>query len=91
MAHARRWTVDIVIDEHHDERRTRAEARLHTPDRIGLTGSGQARRNPGDPEVPEIGDELAVSRALSDLAHRLLDAAAGDIEQITRKGAHLPC
>lgn len=91
MTRAKRWTVDIFIDEHDDERRTRAEARLHTPDRIGLTGSGVARRNPVDPEVPEIGDELAVSRALSDLAHRLLDAAAGDIEQITRKGAHLPC
>jgi len=91
MTRAKRWTVDIFIDEHDDERRTRAEARLHTPNRIGLTGTGVARRNPVDREVPEVGDELAVSRALSDLAHRLLEAAAGDIEQITRKGAHLPC
>ncbi len=28
----------------------------------------------------EIGDELAAGRALSDLAHRLLDVAADDIE-----------
>jgi uncharacterized protein DUF1876 len=39
--------------------------------------------------VPEIGDELAVSRALADLAHQLLDAAAGDIEAITHRPAHL--
>jgi len=84
MTHAKRWTVDVFIDEHDDERRTRAEARLQTPERIGLTGIGSARRNPVDPEVPEIGDELAVSRALSDLAHHLLDAAAGDIEAVTR-------
>jgi hypothetical protein len=83
MAQARRWLVDIVIDEHDDERRTHAQARLQTPDRLGPTGCGVARRNPADPQVPQIGDELAVSRALSDLAHSLLDAAAGDLEQIT--------
>jgi hypothetical protein len=27
----------------------------------------------------------AVARALSDLAHQLLDAAAGDIEQLTHR------
>ncbi|BCB89560.1 DUF1876 domain-containing protein [Phytohabitans suffuscus] len=82
MTRAKQWTVEVFVDEHEDERRTRAEARLHTPNWRGLVGVGEARRNPADPEVPEIGDELAVSRALSDLAHRLLDAAAGDIEQI---------
>ena len=30
--------------------------------------------------MPAIGDELAAARALSDLAHNLLDAAAGRIE-----------
>jgi hypothetical protein len=39
--------------------------------------------------VPEIGDEIAVARALSDLGHRLLDAAAGDLEQVNRAPAHL--
>ncbi|GLY70546.1 dsRBD fold-containing protein [Amycolatopsis taiwanensis] len=57
--------------------------------RVGLVGVGDARLNPADRNVPEIGDELAVSRALSDLAHRLLDATAGDIEAITHKNAHL--
>lgn len=81
------WRVDIVIDEH--ETRTRATARLHTGERTSLVGIGTARLNPADTNVPEIGDELATARALSDLAHRLLDAAAGDIEEVTHQPAHL--
>lgn len=82
MTTAKRWTVDVFIDEHDDQRRTRAEARLHTGDRTDLTGTGWAYRNPRDREVPEIGDELAAARALSELAHQLLSAAADDIQQI---------
>jgi len=75
------WQVDVIIDE--DENgRTRATARLHTLDRTHLSGTGTARRNPADRDVPEIGDELAASRALNDLAHNLLECAAGDIEEI---------
>jgi len=87
MAVAKRWTVDIYIDEH--EGRTRAEARLRTQDPTRMTGVGTARRNPADPEVPEIGDEFAAARALSELAHHLLEAAAADIEAVTRQPAHL--
>jgi hypothetical protein len=89
MVQTKRWTVEILIDEHDEERRTHAAARLDSGDRTGLRGEGQARRNPGDREVPKIGDELAVARALSDLAHRLLDAAAEDIESVTHRPAHL--
>jgi hypothetical protein len=32
MAATRRWSVDIFIDEHEDERITHAEARLRTND-----------------------------------------------------------
>ena len=87
MAVAKRWTVDIYIDEH--EGRTRAEARLHTGDATRLGGVGTARRNPADPEVPEIGDELAAARALSELAHHLLETAAADIEAVTHQPATL--
>jgi hypothetical protein len=83
----KRWTVIVDIDEH--EGRTRAVARLETGDPEGLTGVGLARLNPADRDVPEIGDELAVARALSELSHHLLDAAAADIEQITHQPAHL--
>jgi len=80
------WTVDIAISEG-DE--TTAVATLVTPSDRRLSGSGKARRNPNDPQVPMIGDELAVARALSALAHTLLDACAEDIESITHEPAHL--
>lgn len=83
----KQWHVDITIDEH--ERRTRAKARLSTSENEQLVGIGLARLNPADSNVPEIGDELAAARALSDLAHRLLDATAEDIEAITHRPAHL--
>lgn len=87
--HTRTWSVDIVISEHEDERRTRAEARLHSDSRTVLCGVGEARRSPRDREVPEIGDELATARALADLAYQLLDVTAADIEQFTHRPAHL--
>jgi hypothetical protein len=81
MTQTKHWTIDIYIDEH--ENRTRATARLHNRDETGLVGVGLARLNPTDGNVPEIGDELATARALSDLAHQLLHAAVTDIEAIT--------
>ncbi|RZU53218.1 uncharacterized protein DUF1876 [Krasilnikovia cinnamomea] len=89
MTHIRTWNVEISISEHEDERNTYAEARLHSGARPMLRGEGQARRRPSDQEVPEIGDELAVARALSDLGHRLLEAAVADIEQFTDKPMRL--
>jgi uncharacterized protein DUF1876 len=79
MLAEKRWTVTIEIDEH--EGRTRAHARLRTQDSDRLVGVGLARLNPADRDIPEIGDELAAARALSDLAHHLLDVAGGDIEE----------
>jgi len=87
MGTTKRWNVEIFIDEHDGS--TRAEARLKTADTTHLVGTGTARRNPRDVEVPEIGDELAAARALSELAHQLLDAAADDIEAITQRQVHL--
>ncbi|MFR9802350.1 DUF1876 domain-containing protein [Pseudonocardia sp. RS010] len=77
---AKRWTVAIDIDEH--DGRTRAVARLHTRDADSVVGVGLARLNPTDRDVPEIGDELAVARALSELGHRLLEIAAEDLERV---------
>ncbi|WP_131770420.1 DUF1876 domain-containing protein [Candidatus Protofrankia californiensis] len=91
MIHTKRWTVDVLLTE--DDGHTRAEAALRPGPRSDsereLRGVGHARRHPTDTEVPEIGDEVSASRALSELAHRLLDAAAGDIEAITHQTAHL--
>lgn len=81
MNEAKQWTVTVDIDEH--DGRTRATARLHTRDARPLTAVGTARLDPADRDVPEIGDELATARALSHLAHTLLDAAADDIAGLT--------
>ncbi|NKX55012.1 DUF1876 domain-containing protein [Arthrobacter mobilis] len=81
------WSVEIVIDEH--ENQTRATARLQAEGRPGLTGTGLARLNPADSDVPEIGDELSAARALADLAHQLIEATAADIERVTKKPPHL--
>jgi hypothetical protein len=71
------WSVEITFRE--DESKTRADARLIGSDRE-LSGWGRARRSPEDPDVPAVGEEIAAARALIDLAHHPLDAAAHDIE-----------
>jgi hypothetical protein len=83
MRALRRWTVEVYVGE--DEGRTYAEAALQ--DDIGnqILGQGGARLNPADPDVPEIGDEIAVGRALVDLGHRLLSTASADIESVTHE------
>ncbi|GIF12878.1 DUF1876 domain-containing protein [Actinoplanes teichomyceticus] len=91
MIHTRNWAVEIAIDEDEEDRRTRAVALLRTGAGQPVRGEGIARRAPRDREVPEIGDELATARALSDLAYQLLDVTAADIEEITHRPAHLNC
>ncbi len=88
MPTTKHWTVDIYINED-DTGRTYAEARLSSSASSHSIGIGQARLNPADDNVPEIGDELAVARALSDLAHRLLITTAIDIQTRTGQEAHL--
>ena len=89
VADVKRWSVDIDIDEHAEERRTYALARLHADHDTLLQGTGWARRNARDAEVPEIGDELAAARALTELAGKLRAAAAEDVESIAQeRGSH---
>lgn len=87
MIRAKTWTADVLLTE--DDGKTRAEAILRLGADRELRGIGLARRNPRDREVPEIGDEVAVARAFSDLAHHLLEVAAEDIQTITHEPAHL--
>jgi len=75
------WSVELSIGEL--DGRTHAVARLRTDDDTHLVGTGFARLNPTDRNVPEIGEELAAARALHDLADRLLGAAVGDISHNT--------
>ena len=87
MSTAEHWSVALTIQEH--EGQTRAEARLDLGGSAHLLGYGTARRNPSDPNVLEIGEKIAVARALSDVAHMLLGSAAGQLEDITHQQAHL--
>jgi len=87
MDQVKSWRVRIDIGEH--EGRTRAVAHLTTGDTDTLVGVGFARLSPADRDVPEIGDEIAAARALTDLGHRLLQTATSDIEQISGEPAHL--
>ena len=75
--HVRTWHVTINLFE--KDGHTHAEGVLHTDAGPDLRHSASARRNPADRDVPEIGDELAVSRMLAGLAHDLLDASIADI------------
>jgi hypothetical protein len=77
MSRTKVWTIEVVFTE--DADRTRADAILTIGDEQ-IRGWGRSRRNPSDPEVPKIGEEIAAARALSDLAHHLLHAAADAIE-----------
>jgi hypothetical protein len=74
----RAWAVEILLEETADE--TEAKAVLDAGG-VQLGGWGRARRNPNDPEVPRIGEELAAARALNDLSHKLLEVAAAEIEK----------
>jgi Rv2632c-like len=78
------WIVEISFEEDPDF--TQATAVLSAPDGRQLRGLGQARRNPDDRAVARIGEEVAGARALSSLAHELLDYAATEIEKNVRRG-----
>lgn len=78
------WTIELSFDEDADF--TQAIATLRAPGSRELRGMGQARRNPDDRPVPRIGEEVAGARALSSLAHELLDFAANEIEVNVHRG-----
>lgn len=86
MSETKILTVEIEVVEHPDH--TEAKAKLDL-DQETRGGWGRARRNPDDPDRPRIGDELATARALSDLAHHLLDEVATQIEATEGQPAHL--
>jgi hypothetical protein len=95
MRHTASWTVEILLYEEDDHTSARATlgagagAGAGTEQRRTVAGAGRATRNPADPSVPEIGEEIAAARALRDLADRLLQAASADITRTTRAEVHL--
>jgi len=86
--HIRTWHVELFLYEEDDV--TSARAVLHTESPEHLEGRGHARRNPSDPVVNEIGDEVAAARALHELATTLLATAAADIADVSDISVPLP-
>jgi hypothetical protein len=80
------WALEIAIGENQDE--TEAQVLLRVG-HVEMAGTGRARRNPHDPPRPQVGEELAVARALVDLSHRLLDTACAEIEAFEGRQVHL--
>jgi hypothetical protein len=82
------WNISIRFSE--DDERTTAVATLAAGDRK-LTARGSARRNPVDPNLPQVGEDLATARALSRLSHELISDAVTRLEEVTHSpaGIHL--
>jgi len=66
------WKVSFEIreDDEHCEMVVHLDTGLQQ-----LSGEGRSRRNPVDPSMPRVGEELAAARALHDLANHLTDDA----------------
>jgi len=77
--HVKSWRVEVNLFESADDTTAHAVLVAEVP---GIEAKGVAHRNPGDANVPEIGDEVAVARALRRLADRLLSTAADDITAV---------
>lgn len=78
------WTLTFAIDEDSDH--CDIVATLETGVRK-YSGEGRSRRNPDDPAVPRVGEELAVARALHDLANHLTEDAWRMIEGYSKANA----
>ena len=85
--HVREWQVRVTIFEAGDV--TDANVVLLSDAPTHLSARGESRRSKKDLPVPEIGDEVAVARALRHLADQLLEAAIEDIETLTGEAAFI--
>ena len=70
-------TIEIGIDEDDTTTLVHAVLDLHG-DHFDATG--RAKRNPADPCIPLIGEELALARALGSLEDQIIDAAYAKID-----------
>jgi hypothetical protein len=77
----RDWQVRISVFGSDDD--SEASVVLLADSPTHLTAHGHSHRSDDDRGVPEIGDEVAVARALRRLADQLLETAAEDIEAVT--------
>ncbi|MEU5208590.1 DUF1876 domain-containing protein [Streptomyces sp. NPDC020742] len=76
MANTVEWPVCLSLVEEGGTTTARVVLRTAT---AAFTGHGTARCSPDDPDVPEIGYEIAAGRALKDLAGQLLRVADDEL------------
>ncbi len=74
------WKLTFVARE--DDDHCEMVVHLDAGDR-SMSGVGRSRRNPADPKVPQVGEELAAARALHDLANHLAEDAWATIESFS--------
>ncbi len=70
-------TIEIGIDEDDDTTLVHAVLDLRGDH---FSATGKAQRNPDDPCIPVIGEELALARALGALEEQVIDAAYTKME-----------
>ncbi|GAA2741163.1 hypothetical protein GCM10009868_06200 [Terrabacter aerolatus] len=85
--HLREWQVRVSLLESGDDTRATVVLVADPPDR--LSARGASHRSTDDPASRQIGDEIAVARALRHLADRLIEEAERDIEQRTGEQARV--
>jgi hypothetical protein len=78
--------IDIDVVEDSDE--CQATATLMTTRGI-VQASGRARRNPVDPAIPMVGEELAIGRAVRSLGEQLIAAGGDDLSDPPTTEEHL--
>jgi hypothetical protein len=87
VGHVREWNVRVSIFESGDETSANVVLIADAPD--PLSARGTAHRSSHDVGVPEIGDEVAVARALRHLADKLMETAETDVSVMTGEEAHI--
>jgi len=75
--HTKHWRVDVYLYEGEDA--TSAQVVLRGDASSPVTARGQVERSTRSAVIPEVGDEVAVGRALQRLSDRLLGLADEDL------------
>jgi hypothetical protein len=75
--------VAVAVNENPLDRVTTASASMELGGGRSCAGTGTSVRFPNDPELPVVGDELAIARALVDLAKQVAGDAYAEINAST--------
>jgi len=81
-SHSWKLSFDMREDDQHCEMVVRLDTGLQK-----FEGEGRSRRNPHDPSMPRVGEELAAARALHDLANHLTEDAWSIVEAASHANA----